>query len=125
MYKMPEPSDIYVRWDGVVIQVTGLCYDESGTLCVEYASKDEPEQFIPVGDWLGIEVYAPFPHPRRFLPLEEFEDEVDEVPKDDPTAPTHSAKITVLESVLNKPNEPIPYLPVKKKEETNQNKEPA
>lgn len=116
MYKIPEPGDIYVRWDGETVQVAGLCHDEGGNLCVEYDTKDEPGQLISIDGWLGVEIFESFPYPRRFEPIEEFEEESDEVKNEDTAGPTRKMKLAVLEGALNASDKPIPYLPVKTKD---------
>lgn len=94
---IPNVGDVYVRWDGETVQVVGLGIDaETGEYIVEYEADDgEAAKMVGLGHWLGIEITAPWPHPRRFLPDSEFEPEEYEGEE-----PSSADKLAVLSKAI-------------------------
>lgn len=99
--RIPEPGDVYERWDGELVLVAGLTLDDQGTLCVEIETKDAPADLIGMGEWLGVARDAAhiYPPPRRFTFIEADQDPL-VVTRDDLPDPPRSAKVAVLESAL-------------------------
>ncbi len=104
--RIPEPGDIYDRWDGESILVTGLVIDEDGSLCVEFETSDPnvPAGVCGLGEWLGSarESGARPPPPRHTFAESDIE------ALEEAHEPTRTAKQTVLDKALEDGKPSVP-----------------
>ena len=103
--RIPEPGDIYDRWDGESILVTGLVIDEEGAMCVEFetSNPNEPPSILGLGEWMGSARESNInPPPRRHVFAEQDLDAIEPPP----TEPTRSDKQSVLDLALGGEPEP-------------------